>query len=220
MATTLRAQVTLHADSGLPRDDAVNTWHFLSASVDPTADSSLAGAALETFYDSVANNLSSGLNGEVDVKFYDLADPNPRTPIDLHDFTITPDTSPRLPNECAIALSYRGILVSGTNPRRRRGRIFLGPLTGDTVTAGAGGDALVTGAAMLDITAAATALMAAGDPANFQWAVFSPTLAGPEPWSVGELSGATLAVVAGFVDDAFDTIRSRGQLATTRVLFP
>lgn len=218
MATTLRCQVSIVNDSTLPRDLAVNTWHFSSASVDPVDDATAAQLELWDFYAAIQAVYSSSISGDLFSKWYDLSDANPRTPILEATTTIVPDSSPRLPNECAVCLSYRGVLTSGTNPKRRRGRIFLGPLTSDVVTAGTG-DAFVTSAAMTTIATAADSLNSAGDPGTWNWAVFSPTTAGPEPWSAGELLSATLPVVAGYVDNAFDTIRSRGLAATDRETF-
>jgi hypothetical protein len=49
--------------------------------------------------------------------------------------------------------------------------------------------------------------------------VFSPTIAGSPPWSEGTLIDSSVDVVAGYVDNAFDTIRSRGSLTTARTLW-
>lgn len=118
-----------------------------------------------------------------------------------------------------MVLSFNGLFTSGSPAGRRRGRIFLGPLDSavmdDTL-----GQAVIQNSVISAVRTAAEALMDAGDAANFQWAVFSPTTAGAPPWSTGEILAATLPVVAGFVDNSFDTIRSRGIQATERLVFP
>jgi hypothetical protein len=149
------------------------------------------------------------------VQFYDLAAVPPRVPIFDGELTFTPDASLCLPAEVAICMSYRGTLVSGSNAARRRGRIFLGPVTTDVLLQETG-EIRVTSACTEGIADLANTLMNAGDTSTWTWAVFSPTTAGAPPWSAGELTAATLSVVAGHVDNAFDTIRSRGAAATDR----
>lgn len=218
MTTTLRVQAAITNDSGLPRDLAINTWHFISDNVDPLVDAALAYAQLTTFYSSIQGLLSPEVTGLITFKVYDLTHVQPRSPIYTNTSTVTPSVTVGNPNEVAVCLSYRGALVSGTNPARRRGRIFLGPVTTAANTA-ATGDVFVLGSFRTTIANAATALIAAGVGAPPSWAVFSPTTAGPEPWSPAALIGASLPVTAGFIDDAFDTIRSRGLAAQARTTF-
>jgi len=218
MATTLLVQVQFARDNGLVRDAVVNTWHFRSYTADPTDWAVAITTSLDDFYSSIGTAFSPVLTGDALVRIYDLAAPVPRTPVFESDFTITPDSSTPLPSECAVALSYRGTLVSGSPPARRRGRIFLGPWSVDALATGAndGQVALATYEAIRD---AAQVLSDEGSNTTWEWAVFSPTTAGAPPWSDGELQAATLAVVAGHVDNAFDTIRSRGAAATARAIF-
>lgn len=215
MATTLRCQLSLVNDTALPRDVAQNTWHFQSDSVDPLDDVVLAGAALSTFYQAIEDSFSENCTGDVTMKWYDLTDGEPRTPIQENGFTITPGAGTAFPNEVAICLSFRGNLLSGTEPKRRRGRIYLGPLS-VSVSANGNGDSQVASTTMEPIADAAADLRDAGSPSNFQWAVFSPTTAGPPPWSFGDLAVATFPVTVLYVDNAFDTVRSRGIAATAR----
>lgn len=216
--TTLRIQVTLHNDSGLPVDNAMNTWHVESLEVDRLVGAAAAVTALDAFYLEVQAIFSSALDGNLTFDVYDLNDAVPRTVILNSTSIITPDTSPRLPNECAIALSYHSQQVSGSVAARNRGRIFLGPITSDTVTAGTG-DTRVTTTARELISDAAATFMNAGSPTSWQWSVFSPTTAGPPPWTSGEILAATKWVIGGHVDDAFDTIRSRGTAPSGRSSF-
>jgi len=68
--------------------------------------------------------------------------------------------------------------------------------------------------------ATAAGNLSGGDPTTEAvWVVFSPTTAGPEPWSEGVLTSASPQVVGGYVDNAFDTQRRRGTDATVRVTF-
>lgn len=217
--TTIRAQVSLVNQSGLPVDIVTNTFHFISNSVDRLTDSSLIGAELDTFYTGLGNIFSTAITGAYTVDYYDLADPTPRVPFDTSGGTLATGTGATLPNEVAIVLSFFGSPISGLPPARARGRIFLGPLDG-SVLDDAANDGRVQAATMTEIAAAAGALMVAGDPANFQWAVFSPTSAGAPPWTAGDLIGATRSIDGGWVDNAFDTMRSRGTAASARETFP
>lgn len=212
--TTLRALVSLpNASSTLPRDAAVNTFHFNSSS--PAATAASAHTALTTFYNAIDGLLSSVCGTTATVKYYDLADAEPRTPIYTNTIALTVGSGVGLPNECAIAMSYRADLVSGQPPARRRGRIYLGPLDADDVSTVAG-DMRPTSPIRTSIANAAKALAEATITSSTGWVVFSPTSAGPSPWSEGVLDASSFVVTAGWVDDACDTVRSRGLAATTR----
>jgi hypothetical protein len=141
-------------------------------------------------------------------------------------FTLTAPASvdaTDLPRECAAALSYTagtaGVAedvpggVPGpkgdTRPASdRRGRLYLGPLNTLAIGAGTNGPGLSVGFR----TAAAAAAKALADAIiavaiRFAWVVFSRAL------------GVAFPIINGWIDDAFDTIRSRGILASTRTLF-
>lgn len=212
--TVLRALVTIpNASSALPKDAAVNTWHF--GSTNPSGTAASAQTALETFYGAIDALLSTNSGSPATVRWYDLSDGEPRTPFLTDTFTLSVGTGVAHPNECAICLSYRADLVSGANPARRRGRIYLGPIDGDAGSVGAG-DVRVSAGTLTSISNAAAALAGATITDSVGWVVFSPTTAGPAPWSEGTLDASSYPVTAGFVDNSFDTVRSRGLLPTAR----
>jgi len=219
MATLLRAQVSIPRDGGLPEDDSMNTWHFWSEAVDRLDDCAVAFDGLRIFYQTIDGILSSKINGAMNVKFYDLSDLVPRPPIFLDNATLTPGSSAPLPSEVAICLSFRGPALAGAIPARNRGRIFLGPLDSsvmDTSTADSIVDSGITGA----IANAAETFRTGFGATTVTWSVFSPTIAGAPPWSPIVLAASTAFVEEGHVDNAFDTIRSRGASATGRANFP
>jgi len=218
MTTTVLALVTLNRQNALIADQVVNTWHFQIDEVDPVAECLSAFAALQAFYETIDGAMSPVLTGEGLVRFYDLADPIPRAPLFTNDLSLVVDSSTPMPSECAVCLSYAAFPVSGTSPARRRGRIYLGPWSVDALTVGTN-DGLVSTTVLEAVAGAAQTLMDDGGVNGWSWAVFSPTTAGSPPWSTGELLGATLDVTNGYVDNAFDTMRSRGALATTREIF-
>jgi hypothetical protein len=221
MTTTIRAQVSLESATLLPEDACLNVWHFNSASSPVTSDGAEIVAALDTFYNTCAEIYSANtITGEVVVKLWDLADPPPRIPIITDDFTITGlGEGDALPTECALVMSFQSLPVSGVNQRRRRGRLYLGPLN-QGISTTALGVVRVTSDAMDAVVAAATGMIGAGEGDTWQWSVFSPSTAGNPPWDESLLFQATAFVDNGWVDDAFDTQRRRGTEAGSRVTFP
>lgn len=217
--TLLRCQVTLDRLSGLPVDESMNTWHFWSEATDRLDDVALVTDALRIFYQTIDGLLSSRLAGTASIKTYDLFDIVPRPPIDTFAFTFTPDTGPDLPSECAICLSFRGPSLAGAIPARNRGRIYLGPLSSATVDSSIG-DVIVDSGVRGAIASAADTMRTGLLAGTATWAVFSPTIAGAGPWTMLTLAQATAFVERGYVDDAFDTVRSRGAAPNARTAFP
>lgn len=212
-------QASIPNDSTLPRDSAVNTWHFRGESIDPVDDADQAIDALAIFYAAIDGLYSKVIGSPAVFKAYNLGENPPRVPIFSNIGPMTPGTGQPLPNEVAICLSYHAEPISGVPAGRRRGRIYLGPWD-SAVTDDGGGDAIVDDGVVGAISAAAATFLASFTGTNCHWAVFSPTIAGPTPWTTGDLVAATFDVVGGWVDNAFDTVRSRGALASDRVLFP
>lgn len=209
----LRAQVTLKHDTGLAEDHFVNTFHFDSDNaVAGTAEKAGLAARLNVFYQALAPQMASVLSGELDVKIYNMADPEPRVPIYVETFTGMAVGSTSLPEEVAMCLSYHAAPVSGENQRRKRGRIFLGPIssTQNVVTSGRArpSDAFrgVALAAMANLVEG----LGAGDP---RLAVFSPTILAT---TAGDLDAAYSDVVEVSVDNAWDIQRKRGAVATLK----
>jgi len=214
MPTVLRTQITLPTSSGLPADYIMNTWHCLSVDIDPVDDATGFVDDLFDFYLAIDNLMSGRLSGDIIADVYDLSDAQPRTPIFTQDANLSLGTGDGLPNEVAICLSYRGALASGVNPARHRGRIFLGPWDVSVVDQGTG-DTIVDVSVRNAIASAANNLMGSTTSAGWPWAVYSPTT----QQGGASLVNSAFQVQAGWVDDAFDTVRSRGGQATTRTPF-
>lgn len=197
--------VTIQMDSHLPNDAVVNTWHSECIGVPNDFDGFLT--ALEQFYDDIASNLSSAVDGTgFTAKTYLMNDPEPRAPVDVRTFGTMVAGATAMPPELALVLSFQGDQVSGTPQARRRGRVYIGPLKNMPVSST---DPRVTGQPLIDLTDAAAALMAASDAAaNWTWVVYS------------QADDAMVPVTNGWVDDAFDIQRRRGLLPSQRVLFP
>jgi len=218
MSTVLRAQIELRNDSFLPEHASVNVMHFVCFDADPSSELTSITAAIETFYQTADAVLGSVLTGDGIVKFYDLLDPQPRAPIGTEAFTFSPQSGDCFPNEVAVVLSVQGEGVSGVPIARRRGRVYLGPIAASTgVTAG--GDTFLSSAGRDAVALAGEQLAAEIDPLHWAWVVFSPTIAGTQPWSEAELESASTLITNGWVNNAYDTQRSRGLNDTARTVW-
>lgn len=210
-------QMRLARVGGLTEDVVVNTFHFITPTpgqVTPT-EAGTVQKKVSDFYTGtwapstqpVRNWLGNGIaNTGHETRVYDLQQPKPRAPILNAFHTITPGTS-MLPAEVAICLSYRAPLVSGTNPRRRRGRIYIGPLSQGAVSGATAGDARPdTAMTAAILNAAKGSLME--DVGVGDWAVAS------EPEAGGPLT--LVPITHCWVDNAFDTQKRRGGKPTSR----
>ena len=218
MATTVRAQVSLRSDTNLPEHAAVNVHHFRIHTGDTIDECESITTALTAFYQSVDAVLGSVLAGNATVQYYDLLDPQPRAPILVEEFTFSPASGDCFPNEVAIVLSVQGAPESGIPIARRRGRVYLGPISASAGLTG-GGDTFLSTTARDTVANAGLGLATTHDPLHFSWVVFSPTIAGTQPWSSGELEAASTVITNGWCNNAFDTQRSRGLGDSARTLF-
>lgn len=208
----IRAQVRIPYFTGLPEDIVTNTFHFITAGI-PATQAELDDIAnrIRSFYGEFDQYLASVLSRTVDacqIRMYDLADPEPRTPVDTQTFSLAAAlTVGNLPLECAVVLSYHAAFISGVPNARRRGRAYLGPFYPNANVPGTATafptvlntvvSAVVDGAVLLgtDLTEVVT------------WAQYSPT------------TGVASPVERGWVDNEFDTQRRRQARATARTTF-
>lgn len=215
------AQAVLTSVSGLPEDNCINTFHVeYDGALGPT-DAQTIATAVQNFYNvaqtdgnKVCHFISDAISRVADacrVKVYDLSDPEPRAPVLEDPWTLGAEAlTNQLPHEVAIALSYRGAVESGANMARRRGRIYIGPLT----TAAAQS----TIAQCRPATIVATTLLDAADDLQ------SELVADTKAWVVySRIDDEPHIIEHCWVDDAFDIQRRRGVAPTsrtTRTVFP
>lgn len=204
----IRVQVALPRDTNLPEDVSTNTWHFSTSGLPLDAAAADAiHAGLDAFYQSVDTYLASVLANPVAMKFYDLDDPKPRPPKQERAMVLNYGSAATA-EESAICLSFAGAPAAGVPAGRRRGRIFLGPLT-TGLTQIVEGRVRVFDAAQAAIALAGDALLQAHGPEDpYKWSVYSVT------------DDAMIPVTRGWVDNAFDTVRSRGPKPSGRATFP
>lgn len=214
----IRAQVTLPYTTNLPRDVAVNTYHFRVSAADDTTAAGIATNLIALYNTSsggatVANYLSAQITRATNgctVEFYDRASPEGEPPFYVATFTLGAAGSVNsLPAEVALCSSYVGE-VSGDLPlRRRRGRVFIGPLAVGALETGSGIVGNPTDQFVTTLSGATDRLAAAyySSPGGTEFIVYS------------RLSNAGSKIVRGWVDQEFDTQRRRQVRATQRTVW-
>lgn len=218
MAGLYLAQHTFQDVDDLSRDRYVNTFHALytgTGSPDDTAYSQLIGPIVHFYDTSITGSGGNGvrdymanhaLGAGATVKVYALADAKPRTPRADFVYTPTPEggTLNALPAECSLCISFQSALISGSNPQRHRGRIYLGPLNNLSVAVNAGQAARATAEATGFLVTAFTSLMTNLLTGPWQLVQYSPT------------AGISSPIQKVWCDNAYDTQRRRGVASTAR----
>lgn len=116
-------------------------------------------------------------------------------------------SSDPLTAETAIRLTAHGVLTGGEGDREKRGGFFFGGgLRRDVCATIQGGALRVAPDIRIRLRSASRQLLddGAASAGTFAWAIWSRTAA------------QTTAVIGGWVDNAFDTIRKRGPAPTVR----
>lgn len=210
----IRTDVVMPYTSNLPEDIAINTFHW-DAAVPEDAFSNIV-TGLREFYNDVhdvggvaihehISPVVSRATDAVEIRFYDAQNEGP--PLAIDNFSLNPaSTSSSLPLECAVCLSYTAYSPPA-DPRRRRGRIYVGPLTGDTVTFVANQPPVVAQELVEALAAGGTYLtgISMGAGGGGGWGVYS------------RVADSIAIITAGWVDNEFDTQRRREKDATARL---
>lgn len=219
-----RAQVTIPNDSGLPKDAVVNTWHFLGdSSTSDVLNATDINTQLDAFYTSwVPFNGST----EVDwansvVKYYVFEDAMPRIP--FLESTISPGTPPagnnNWPPDVAIVLSMQAERISGANMKRRRGRVYLGPLSAggvDSATVPTSTADLIAQGANDAFFGSSLTQLAVYSPYTHHGVPVGGKIADYPDEDPSQLLLAFHQVTRLWVDNEFDTQRRRGLKASYR----
>lgn len=214
----VRAQVTLPYTTNLPRDVAVNTFHFAMSTADDTGAGNVADDLIEFYNTSaggatVANYLSAQITRATNgctVEFYDRAAPDGEPPFYAEAFTLGAAGSVNsLPAEVALCTSFVGQTTGDLPLRRRRGRVFIGPLAVGALETGSGIVGNPTDQFVTTLSAATERLAEAyySSPGGIDFIVFS------------RLSATGSKVARGWVDQEFDTQRRRQVRATQRTIW-
>jgi hypothetical protein len=201
------AQTTIGVVSNLTADYAVNNTYWIDGDASRLDE---VVAELKASYDLWRPEMSSLVRQTNHVtKFYDLEDPEPRAPVYQQTWALA--VAPALqavPPEVSLCVSFQGDQVSGQPQARRRGRNYL-PFVGST-SVGADGRP--------DAACVASALAWGSNLLDYSLVPGNPT------WVVNSTFGVplefTVEITNVWVDNEFDTQRSRGRDATTRSVYP
>lgn len=194
MPTLYRAQVSYGMATDQPQDWMTNTLHFRHKATIPADTVALANDLAQIYMDQA---WLAGFNN-VRVKWYDLEDAMPRAPradvLKTKAGSLAAGT-----HEVALCLSY----FADRNSPRRRGRVYFGPFQASDLQPRPS-DTLRN-----NVLQMGTRFAGLGG-ADVDWVVFSPT---------SSAGGGLVAnpVTDTWVDDAWDTQRSRGRAPTKRV---
>jgi hypothetical protein len=219
--TVARALVRLQRDGALPEDDVMNVIHFKggTGTALTAADAQALANAVKASYDGSSILWGAQLTGVGTVQIYNISDAPPRVPAAMASISISPaPASDPLPGEVAVCVSFQAVPISGQNQRRRRGRLYIGPLGKSVATHTQGNaDARVDATRQAQIRDFLNSLtpVTGVDITSWNLAVYSPT---------ADAQGASVndsAVIAteGWVDNSFDTQRRRGARTTARLTF-
>jgi len=222
MTSTIHVQAVLPDRTGRARDAALNTWTFSDPAAAPSDGESITFAGIVLPFLTDFYNTAAGSDPEVAVflggsrtrvadacsfRVYNISthlNGSPAgPPILVEPWTLGGSTTgDNLPFESAVAFSFHGLDASipefgpGTRPKsRHRGRVFLGPLKLDAVTANALGRVDVSSSFIGSLASAGEALIS---DTTDRWVVWS------------RRNAAVYPVVGGWVDDATDSQRRRG----------
>lgn len=218
----VRAVMT--ADSGLPEDTIINDFAFQKGSAATLTDLDDCMTLVSNFYrvagtsgqavgEHISAQVDRGATHELQAWF--LTGGPPLGSPDATDAwlgPVAPFDATGCPTEVAAVLSFHANLTGvleesgATRPRaRRRGRVYIGPLTITNSILGTAPPYLLDPTLTASLREAAVKLK--DDAVN----------AGT-PWAVWSRADATLRpVLAGWTDNAPDTQRRRGPAPTTRV---
>lgn len=213
---TYQVQATLPYLTGLPKDVITNTFYFdwLGAGdPDATKFGNLADL-VAGFYEGVFPTAGTfSMASWIDrtkyrTKIYDLVEPKPRVPkLDRTEtLDVKTEANTIMPPEVAIVASYHAAPVSGVAKASLRGRIFLGGLGTNCVGVSATYPGFpIPGTALVTLIISRMQILA-------------QTSVHPD-WGMRQHSekfGIARPVTGGWVDNALDTQRRRGNAATAR----
>lgn len=196
-----RLQAIIKTTTGLPRDYATNTWYVTADDLTAAQAARTALAARYLTFSSYFAGNAVVVVGGLEIKIYDMAQPEPRVPLSTANFSLNPQTGDALPPEVALVLSYRADYLSGVAAASRRGRVYMPFL----IESSNGTDGRPAAPIIAALAAFGTGFLADSTSATtWSWMQHSTKL------------DAYANVAAGFVDNEWDTQRRRGRRSTSR----
>jgi hypothetical protein len=211
---TYRAQVVIPYFTNFPEDVITNTFHFVDFVPQPMEDlADDVTPLISDMYDAIYTATDSGANyvawNLARVQWYDLSQPEPRSPYILPMPIATAPSATQIPTEVACVMSFQAPPVSGIPQSRRRGRVYLGGLGSGwfSPSISTAYPRFSTGKSTV-VANAMEAFHTAVNGTSARWAVWSPT------------DQAAYLVENGWVENSPDTQRRRSVESTIRVLWP
>lgn len=218
MPDRCRIQVVLQGGSALPEDRYVSTFHFDDPASNLPNDTYREACRdlVRTFFGTHADGstMHSYLSAYVGIVYstvaYDLLQPpGERIPYPEVEVSGTTPTG-GLPSEVGVCLSIAGALP---HTSRRRGRLYLGPLS-DKSSVMVPASSSVPPRPNLGVGATIGSSLVGR--ANLLMGSAEPT------WCIRSMTPTEnyVPVESAWVDNAFDTMRKRGEKPTTRITVP
>lgn len=197
----IATQVVMQGASNLPEDRFVNTFHFTSTGPFATVAGAIA-TSLDTRWDTIGTYISPYVSRNYQIKSYDLSTAEPRVPTTSdHVMGAVGSATGSIPEEVAAVCSFRG---APPVTARRRGRVFIGPLNSNALSAANTGTPTRVNSSFIAAMNSLWQSFASSGAGDFTWCIWSPT------------DAAMVPIVGGWTDNAFDTMRKRGPKATVR----
>jgi hypothetical protein len=212
----VRVQVSFQGKSGLPRDQYVNTFFFQGSLAPAGGFLPLITGVIGLYTSTPAGGSQAVMarmsaltdDNNVVVKVYDQAAAPHSPPLQTESVGLPGfggGSGSPLPTELAACLSYRAHFPTSVDPKRRRGRIYIGPLQQGSLQVSPTTEAILAPAFCDDLTRAAGDMAAVCNTAGYDWSVFS------------RANGVAYSIDEVWVDNAVDIQRRRGIKATARV---
>jgi hypothetical protein len=212
----IRVQFFFPGKSNLPEDRFVTTWAFRTEDNLPPSIAQLQQASnlVAEFFSTVnAPGVASILSymaaavdrTKAEARAYKLGDTVPREPTTTIYNLGANNSSQSLPSEVALVASF----YSTRNLPRRRGRVYIGPFGTSVLATPASGTGIVRPDLPIRnaLLGAMSGLRADATAAGLRWCVLS------------QADAALYDITDGWVDDAFDTQRRRGEDALSRLVW-
>jgi hypothetical protein len=190
----VRIQVATFKTGALAVDHIVNTVYFRDINLDPGAGTDWLNLAVET-RDAFRLREQIPTGYVIQATAYDMDDVKPR-PVKGFAAPLAPNVPSAAdagPREVALCLSY----FSERNVPRKRGRIYLGPFNTGALPARPFDSTI-------GFLGALAGRLAGVGGIDVDWSLYSPT------------AGGLSKITNWWVDDEWDTIRSRGMKPTKR----
>lgn len=188
-------QVSLQGVGGLPTDRYVNTLHFEGDDWNVARCDELWSKYEQLITDGVLGGIATGPHR---IACY-APGPNPSGPYVAKDYTRAVEITDSGPAEVAICLSYASVDDPEASTPRRRGRIYLGPLSPSRT-----GVKRPSGPTREQVLNFGEGIAQVGTGTTTTWSLLS------------RMDGSYHKIESIWVDDAWDTQRRRGAKPTLR----